>query len=177
MDIQLPYVLFAYCTSVQESTKASPFFLLYGRDPKLPTATALNPPVDWVTVDLVDYKTEVAIRMSTAWESAKTSIGKAQKQQKYHDNKQAKDPKVSAGDEVFVYFPAKKCGRAYKFARPAESTQDDNDLPEGGLDMERLEAVSDGEGQDLEDSTDEQECTTATWENRLRSRRCVEPPS
>ena len=29
-----------------------------------------------------------------------------------------KDPKVSVGDTVFVYFPAKKSGRAYKFARP-----------------------------------------------------------
>ena len=117
-DKQLPYVLFAYRTSFQESTKASPFFLLYGRNPKLPTTAALNPPVDRVTLNLADYQTEVAIRMSNAWESAKVAIKRAQKQQKTQYDKRAKDPKVSVGDTVFVYFPAKKSGRAYKFARP-----------------------------------------------------------
>ena len=36
-DEKLLYVLFAYRVSVQESTKESPFFLMYGRDPRLPT--------------------------------------------------------------------------------------------------------------------------------------------
>ena len=38
-DKQLPLLLFAYRSVVQESTKESPFFLLYGRDPRLPTGT------------------------------------------------------------------------------------------------------------------------------------------
>ena len=41
-DAHLPYLLFAYRVSVQESTKESPFFLLYGRDPRIPTETALS---------------------------------------------------------------------------------------------------------------------------------------
>ena len=32
-DAHLPYVLFAYCATVQQSTGESPFFLLSGRDP------------------------------------------------------------------------------------------------------------------------------------------------
>ena len=32
-DLHLPYVLYAYRVTAQESTKESPFFLLYGRDP------------------------------------------------------------------------------------------------------------------------------------------------
>ena len=32
-DVRLPYVLFAYRSSPQESSRESPFFLLYGRDP------------------------------------------------------------------------------------------------------------------------------------------------
>ena len=31
-DEHLPYVLFAYGTSIQTSTQESPFYLLYGRD-------------------------------------------------------------------------------------------------------------------------------------------------
>ena len=45
-DEKLPFVLFAYRTAVQESTDESPFRLLYGRDPKLPTEDALSCPVD-----------------------------------------------------------------------------------------------------------------------------------
>lgn len=66
-------------------------------------------------MDLVNYQTEVSIRLSAAWESARVAIRKAQK--KCHD-RQAKDPKISVGENVFVYFPAKKSGKAYKFARP-----------------------------------------------------------
>ena len=35
--VQLPYVLFAYRASAQHLTGESPFYLLYGRDPMLPT--------------------------------------------------------------------------------------------------------------------------------------------
>ena len=48
----------------------------------------------------------------------RAAIKRAKKQQKTQYDKRAKDPKVSVGDTVFVYFPAKKSGRAYKFARP-----------------------------------------------------------
>ena len=36
-DIQLPYVLFAYRSCIQESTQESPFFLVHGRDPRIPS--------------------------------------------------------------------------------------------------------------------------------------------
>ena len=54
-DMKSPYVLFAYRTSMQESTKESPFFLMYGRDPRLPTATALSWPMERSMVDLEEY--------------------------------------------------------------------------------------------------------------------------
>ena len=41
-DQHLPFVLFAYRASLQASTQESPFYLLYGRDPRLPTETALS---------------------------------------------------------------------------------------------------------------------------------------
>ena len=36
-DKKLPLLLFAYCSIVQESTKESPFFMMYGRDLRPPT--------------------------------------------------------------------------------------------------------------------------------------------
>ena len=58
-DTSLSYVLFAYHASMQSSTMESPFFLLYGRDPRLPTETTLTAPVICSELDIVTYKDEV----------------------------------------------------------------------------------------------------------------------
>ena len=55
-DKQLPFLLFAYRANIQQSTKESPFFLLYGHDPRLPTESALNLPSTPYMVDVDDYK-------------------------------------------------------------------------------------------------------------------------
>ena len=43
-DERLPHVPYQSC--MQSSTEESPFFLLYGRDPCLPTETVMSPPRD-----------------------------------------------------------------------------------------------------------------------------------
>ena len=43
-DEFLPAILFAYCTSPQATTGDSPFYLLYGREPRLPIDVNLLPP-------------------------------------------------------------------------------------------------------------------------------------
>ena len=58
-DTRLPYVLFAYRCSMQSSTMESSFFLLYGRDPRLPTETALTAPIPSAEVDVGTYKEKV----------------------------------------------------------------------------------------------------------------------
>ena len=73
-DRRLPYVLFAYRASIQESTKESPFFLLYGRDVRLPTEAMLNTPRTCYQVDLEDYKTDLVANFSEAWQSARQNV-------------------------------------------------------------------------------------------------------
>ena len=82
-DQKLPYVLFAYRASMQESTKESPFFL-YGRDPRLPTEQMMAPPDSRSLVDADDYKTEMVCGMSEAWKLAQAQVRKAQSRQKTH---------------------------------------------------------------------------------------------
>ena len=45
-DTYLSQLLFAYRTKPHESTGESPFFLLYGRDARLPTDTAFTQPLN-----------------------------------------------------------------------------------------------------------------------------------
>ncbi len=65
-DRHLSYVLYAYRVSVQESTRESPFFLLYGRDPTFPVLEALSRKRSPYVVDLDDYKTELVAGLSSA---------------------------------------------------------------------------------------------------------------
>ena len=57
-DELLPYILLAYRSSLQESTRESPFFLLYayGCDPKLPAEVVFTPTQTQYQVNLDDYK-------------------------------------------------------------------------------------------------------------------------
>ena len=117
-DVRLPYLLFGYRSTVQPSTGESPFFLLYGRDPQLPTDMALSPPTVRHTMDVDDYKSRMLLDMSNAWKLAQENLEKAQGKQKHQHDKNARDFKFAVGDRVFVHMPAIRSGPAYKLTRP-----------------------------------------------------------
>ena len=77
-DARLPYVLFAYRACQQSSTQESPFFLLYGRDPRLPTPAVLSPKESHTVRDLKEYRVKLYSTISEAWELAQQYITKAQ---------------------------------------------------------------------------------------------------
>ena len=111
-DRHLPFVLFAYRACLQLSTQESPFFLIYGRDPHLPTDTMLSPPLSRTIERLQDYGAELASRMVGAWESARCSIKKAQHRQKAQYDKKSRPPNFLVRDRVFLFKPAEKTGEA-----------------------------------------------------------------
>ena len=117
-DELLPYVLFAYRSTLQTSTGESPFYLVYGWDPQLPTETLLRPPVQRNIVQLDGYKTEMTHRMRDAWELARCNVRKAQKSQKHQHDKKSQDSNFQVGDRVFVFMPVLKTGPVHKLARP-----------------------------------------------------------
>ena len=80
-DERLPFLLFAYWIYAQESTKESPFYLLFGQNPRLSTERMLTQPRSVYTVELEDYKTTFVINLESAWVAAKTNIKIAQNKQ------------------------------------------------------------------------------------------------
>ena len=100
-DERLPYVLFAYRSSLQQSTRESPFFLLYGRDPRLPTQEALTPPKNHAEVNLDDYKSEMTVKMAEAWEMAQAHVWRAQQRQKVQHDRRATNDQFCVGDRVY----------------------------------------------------------------------------
>ena len=116
-DELLPYHLFAYRASQQASTRESPFYLLYGRDPRLPVPDALTPRKTLTTIDLKEYGLNLHARLTTAWKLARQCVTKAQKRQKTSYDRGAKDPVFREGERVFLHKPSEKTGEARKLAR------------------------------------------------------------
>ena len=118
-DKQLPLLLFAYRSVVQESTKESPFFLLYGRDPRLPTGTILEQTRTTYFCDAEDYQTELFINLTKAQQLALESIKQAQeKQRTFYDRQSSNSPHYRVGDRVMIFMPSETTGKDRKLARP-----------------------------------------------------------
>ena len=117
-DKHLPFLLFAYRATIQESTRESPFYLLYGRDPRLPTDSVLNYVKSPYVVDVDDYKTAMTIALSEAWKTAQENIKSAQEKQKRNYDRHSKESHYEVGDRVMVYMPNAVRGKAWKLARP-----------------------------------------------------------
>lgn len=76
-DERLPLLLFANRLMVQESTMESPFFLLYGHDPRLRTGSLLEQRLATYPVDIGDYRTELVTTLKKTCELALESIHKS----------------------------------------------------------------------------------------------------
>ena len=112
-DEHLPFV---YRVSAQES----PFYLLYGRDARIPTETVLSHSRSPYAVDVVEYKEELACKMSLAWKIAHESIEKAQRIQKKAYDKRAREVDLRVGEHVMVFMPSESQGKNWKLTRPLQ---------------------------------------------------------
>ena len=117
-DLHLPYIQFAYRASIQESTQESPFFLLHGRDPRLPSALNMEVSELRSEIDFDTYKGDLMAGLVEAWKLAKKHVQQAQRVQKKYYDRKTKEPTYRKGDRVLVYMPKEKANKAYKFARP-----------------------------------------------------------
>lgn len=85
------------------------------------------------------YKSTMVREMSSAWEHGKKTVTKAQKQQKRHYDKSAKDSEFSVGDRVFVFMPAQKTGSMRKLAHPFEGPYRVEAVYPNGVDVHHME--------------------------------------
>ena len=108
-DQQLPFLLFAYHISAQESMKDSPFFLLHGQDARVPTESTLSFQRSPYVIDYDDYKEELMDNLSSAWENVQKHIATTQSSQKhcYDQHRSADENKVRKGDRVMIFMPIK----------------------------------------------------------------------
>jgi hypothetical protein len=116
-DECLPFALFAYRTSVQESTGDSPFFLMYGRDPRLPLDQVFKAPSNQVTSAL-DYRASVVENLQEAFDRVHENLQHAQQQQKERFDQQHATKKFSLGSKVWLHAVPRRQGLAKKLMHP-----------------------------------------------------------
>jgi hypothetical protein len=113
-DEIIPYVLFAFRTSIQESIMEKPFYLMFGREPHLPIDVAMDS-FEFGKVDATKYRETVVTRIQTAMKLAREHIMRAQKRQVELAHSRGVDKEFKVGESVWLYTPVFTKGIAKKF--------------------------------------------------------------
>lgn len=111
-DIILPFVTFAYNTSVQSTTRFSPFYLVYGREPSTILDAVLPYPENAVNDD---YSSQVTYRTDACRQLARTRTIRHQQQSKSDYDDRHQDRHYRPDDLVLLFFPTRQVGRCEKF--------------------------------------------------------------
>ena len=114
-DIYLPFCLFAYRTAIQKSIKESPFFLTYGREPKIPIDISLTP-YELESIDIDDYRINLVNGLNEALKLAHDNIEIAQTSQVRSYDKSKSDTTFNPGDLVLLTNPAIGKGKSRKLS-------------------------------------------------------------
>lgn len=99
-DDKLPDVLAAYRIGISETTKFSPYFLLYGRDPILPIDNILKPRRPYWG----DDTSKLAIQQQhQVFSEVRKNVREARKRRDKNYNKRTVDKQFKVGDPVYLY--------------------------------------------------------------------------
>jgi len=117
-DLHLPLVMMAYRTSVQESTGATPFSLMFGREARLPIDVMFGPPPGEELTSSSQYAFLLRQRLESAYHRVRTQLALHQRRQTTLYDRKAAGHSYSVGDHVWLHCPAITRGNSRKLHRP-----------------------------------------------------------
>eukprot|EP00731_Ephydatia_muelleri_P004061 Em0002g237a len=120
-DVKLPVLLFAYRTSVHETTGVTPFSMMLGREARLPEDLIYGLPVGGAPVPQGgrEYVEHLKKAMQNAYKSIRDEAWKEMQHQKnVYDERQNERQCYQKGDFVWLHCPAVPRGHSPKFHRP-----------------------------------------------------------
>lgn len=113
----LPGIMMAYrSTPATQSTQFSPFFMLYGREMRLPIDTVLQPK-DHLTQDHKVHLSRILQNLEVCRKIAGENIKAAQEKYKYQYDKRSKTPDYRPAQRVWLYCTKVPVGKAPKLHR------------------------------------------------------------
>ncbi len=105
----LPQVTFCYNISVHKTTRYSPFYLLYYREPRVPIDISMNLPRDF------NYGIKLQDAIEDCRELVKLRIQDSQHDHKGYYDQKRRDVEFNEGDLVSLYTPHTEVGLSKKF--------------------------------------------------------------
>ena len=114
-DEFIPLILFAHRTSVLDAIGDSPFYVLYGREPRLPIDVKYLPPAaDDLSTSVLDYRKRIVEKVELAQNLARENLQRAQQKMKDYYDQKTKEPVFEVGQRVWVYTPRTRKGLSKK---------------------------------------------------------------
>ena len=115
-DMNIGLALMAYRSAVQTSTNYTPYFLLYGREMRLPLDVMYRPPER--DQSRTEYAIEVRKTLDQAYEVTREHLKLAHKRQKDYYDRRTRGQRFKHGDSVWLHTPVLEKGVAPKFHEP-----------------------------------------------------------
>ena len=109
-DDKLPAVAFAYRTTVHEATGFTPYFLMHGREARLPANLMYGEPDETAEEGQDSQPQRMLDTLHQAFETARTNLGKAARHRKAHYDLQAHPTQFSVGTWVWCLVTWKNQG-------------------------------------------------------------------
>lgn len=116
-DEHLCYVMLAYRSSIQETTRFTPHFLMFGREVRLPIDAVFGRP-EPQTSESTEWARHLRESLDTAYKTVRQKQGLKQQLQKDVYDRRCNGTPFQVGDRVWLYEPAIKIGLAKKLQHP-----------------------------------------------------------
>ena len=113
-DSYIPLLMFAYRTSVQESTGCTPYQLVFGREVRLPIDVMFGLPPHYPPTEINKYAMGLRLRLDRAYRQFREYMGLQQRRQKVHYDKLCNGKPFKIGDMVWLHCPAVPRGKSPK---------------------------------------------------------------
>ena len=113
-DSYIPLMMFAYRTSVQESTGCTPYQLVFGREVRLPIDVMFGLPPHYPPTEINKYAMGLRMRLDKAYRQVREYMGLQQRRQKVHYDKLCNGKPFKIGDMVWLHCPAVPRGKSPK---------------------------------------------------------------
>ena len=106
----------AYRSAVQASTGYTPYFLLYGREMRLPLDVIYRSFKR--DQSRTDYAIDVCKTLDQTYKGARDHLQLAHKRQKYYDDCRTRGKRLKQGKSMWLHTPVLEKGVAPKFHKP-----------------------------------------------------------
>ena len=117
-DLYLQRALFAYRTSVNDTTAFTPFRLMYGREAALPVDIAYGAPPSTPPTQAPQYVQHLQESLQDSFQKARSAGATPQQRQKRTYDKPASSRQYEVGQLVFLHSPVIPAGKSPKLHNP-----------------------------------------------------------